>query len=432
MRPVTDIESSAAPAPAPRTRETSVWHSQAHMPSVKRGERVIVRGEGAYVWDADGNRLFDAPASLWYCSVGHGREEIAEAVKRQIVELESYHSFQEFTSAPTLELGERLAGLAPMPSSKVFLTSGGSDAIDTAAKLARRYWDAVGHPEKQAFVTRESGYHGLHGVGTSIGGLDFNREGMGRLLADTARIPVNDADALEALLEEHADTIAAFFCEPVLGAGGVVPPAPGFLESARESCRRHDVLFVSDEVITGFGRTGEMFASDRFGLDPDMLTFAKGVTSGYQPLGGVLVGERIWAPFWEDGSDLIFRHGLTYSGHAAACAAAMANLDILERERLVPRVRELEQVLVDKLADVERHPGVREVRAGVGLLAGIQLEDERRMADVLERCYSAGILTRALPGGTLQVSPPFITTEDELERLATVVVDALDAGDGDT
>jgi putrescine---pyruvate transaminase len=430
MRPVTDIESTAAATGGASTRETSVWHSQAHMPTVKRAERVIVRGEGAYVWDADGNRVFDAPASLWYCSVGHGRQEIADAVGRQIARLESYHSFQEYTSAPTVELSERLVGLAPMPNAKVFLTSGGSDAIDTAAKLARRYWDAAGRPEKQGFVTRESGYHGLHGVGTSIGGLDFNREGMGRLLDDTARIPVNDAPALEALLQERADTIAAFFCEPVLGAGGVIPPAPGFLESAREICRRHDVLFVSDEVITGFGRTGHMFASDRFGLAPDMLTFAKGVTSGYQPMGGVFVSERVWEPFWEDGSDLIFRHGLTYSGHAAACAAAMANLDILEREQLVARVKDLEGVLVDKLAEVERHPGVREVRAGIGLLAAIQLEDAGRMGDVLERCYSAGILTRALPAGALQVSPPFITTEDELERLAAVVVDALDAGHG--
>jgi adenosylmethionine-8-amino-7-oxononanoate aminotransferase len=210
----------------------------------------------------------------------------------------------------------------------------------------------------------------------------------------------------------------------------VIPPAPGFLESARDICREHDVLFVSDEVITGFGRTGHMFASERFDLAPDLLTFAKGVTSGYQPLGGVFVSERIWAPFWDDESDLIFRHGLTYSGHAAACAAAIANLDILEREGLVARVKELEGVLVDKLAEVERHPGVREVRAGVGLLAAIQLEDEGRANDVVERCYSAGILTRALPGGALQVSPPFITTEDELEQLATVVVDALDGGDG--
>jgi putrescine aminotransferase len=402
------------------------------MPTVKRAERVILRGEGAYVWDTDGNRVFDAPASLWYCNIGHGREEVAEAVKRQIVQLESYHSFQQFTSAPTLELSERLVELAPIPNAKVFLTSGGSDAIDTAAKLARRYWAAAGRPEKQGFVTRESGYHGLHGVGTSIGGLEFNREGFGRLLSGTVRIPANDAGALEALLGTAADTIAAFFCEPVIGAGGVIPPAPGFLESARESCRKHDVLFVSDEVITGFGRTGHMFASDRFKLEPDLLTFAKGVTSGYQPLGGVFVCERLWAPFWEDGSDLIFRHGLTYSGHAAACAAAMANLDILEREDLVARVKELEGVLVEKLAEVERHPGVREVRAGVGLLAGIQLEEERRTNDVVERCYSAGILTRGLPGGALQVSPPFITTEDELERLAAVVVDALDAGDGDS
>jgi putrescine aminotransferase len=419
-----------AEVPAERLKETSFWHCQAHMPSVKRAERVIVRGEGAYVWDADGNRLLDAPASLWYCNVGHGRAEIAEAVKRQMLQLESYSSFQQYTTGPTLELAERLVELAPIANAKVFLTAGGSDAIDAAAKLARRFWDAAGRPEKQGFVTRESAYHGLHGVGTSIGGMEVNREGLGRLLPGTTHIPVNDADALDALLRADGDTIAAFFCEPVLGAGGVIPPAPGFLESAREICRKHDVLFVADEVITGFGRTGHMFASDRFGLAPDLVTFAKGVTSGYQPLGGVFVSERIWAPFWEDDSDLVFRHGLTYSGHAAACAAAMANLDILEREQLVERVKHLEGVLVDKLAEVQRHPAVREVRAGVGLLAGIPLEDERLAPEVVESCYRAGILTRVLPGGTLHVSPPFVVTDDEIERLAAVVVDALDAADG--
>jgi putrescine aminotransferase len=408
-------------------QETSFWHCQAHMPTVKKAQRIIVRGEGAYVWDADGHKLLDAPASLWYCNVGHGRAEIAEAVKRQMLEIEVYSSFQQYTTPPTLALSERLAGLAPMDNPKVLLTSGGSDAIDTAAKLARRFWDAVGQPQKQTLVTRDGAYHGLHGIGTSIGGLEFNREGLGRLLPDTVRIPANDAGALETLLRTHADTIAAFFCEPVMGAGGVIPPAPGFLESAGEICRDHDVLFVVDEVITGFGRTGHMFASDRFGLEPDLVTFAKGVTSGYQPLGGVLIDERLWRPFWDDDSELIFRHGLTYSGHASACAAAMANLDILESEGLVPRVLELERVLVEVLEPVGRHPAVSEIRGGVGLLAAIQLEEEARAPAAVEHCYRAGVLTRALPGGALHVSPPFVVTEEDLEQLATVVIDALDS-----
>jgi adenosylmethionine-8-amino-7-oxononanoate aminotransferase len=406
---------------------TSFWHGQAHMPTVKSAERVIVRGEGAFVWDADGHRLFDGTASLWYCNVGHGRREIAQAVFDQMTRIEAYATFQQYATPPPLELSERLAQISPLPRSKVFLTSGGSDAIDVAAKLARRYWNAAGEPAKQTLVTRERAYHGLHGIGTSIAGLDFNREGFGRLMPDTVRIPTNDADALGDLLSERGDEIAAFFCEPVIGTGGVIPPAPGFLESAVALCREHDVLFVADEVITGFGRTGEMFACGRFGIEPDMVVFAKGVSSGYMPVGGVLVGERVWEPFWADGSDLIFRHGLTYSGHAGACAAAIANLDVLERERLVDRVRELEPVLVSVLEPLAELPRVTEVRSGVGLLAGIELVDAALIPAVLDACYARGLLTRLLAPSTLQVSPPFVSSSDDLARMATIFADAIEA-----
>jgi adenosylmethionine-8-amino-7-oxononanoate aminotransferase len=406
---------------------TAFWHGQAHMPTVKTAERVIVRGEGAFVWDADGNRLFDATASLWYCNIGHGRREIAEAVFEQMTRIEAYATFQQYATPPPLELSDRLAAIAPLPNAKVFLTSGGSDAIDVAAKLARRYWSAAGRPDKQTLVTRELAYHGLHGIGTSITGLDFNREGFGRLVPDTARVPTNDAGALGDLLESRGDEIAAFFCEPVIGTGGVIPPAPGFLETASRLCREHDVLFVADEVITGFGRTGRMFASERFGIEPDMLVFAKGVSSGYMPVGGVLVGERVCEPFWADGSELIFRHGLTYSGHASACAAAIANLDVLERERLVDRVAGLEPVLASELEPLARHPRVAEVRAGVGLLGGVELVDPALVPAVLERCHERGVLTRLLAPRTLQVSPPFVTTAEDLAKLATVFGEAIEA-----
>jgi adenosylmethionine-8-amino-7-oxononanoate aminotransferase len=406
---------------------TAFWHGQAHMPTVKRAERVIVRGEGAFVWDADGNRLFDATASLWYCNIGHGRREIAEAVFEQMTRIEAYATFQQYATPPPLELSERLAAIAPFPSAKVFLTSGGSDAIDVAAKLARRYWNAAGQPEKQTLVTRARAYHGLHGIGTSITGLDFNREGFGRLVPDTARVPTNDAEALAELFASRAEEIAAFICEPVIGTGGVIPPEPGYLETAGRLCREHDVLFVADEVITGFGRTGRMFASERFGIQPDMLVFAKGVTSGYMPVGGVLVGERIWDPFWADGSDLIFRHGLTYSGHASACAAAIANLDVLERERLVDRVAELEPVLVSELAPLAELPRVAEVRCGVGLLAGVELADAALVPAVLEGCHERGVLTRLLAPSTLQVSPPFVATGDDLATMVSVFGEAIEA-----
>ena len=397
------------------------------MPSVKNSELVLVRGEGAFVWDEAGRKLLDVPASLWYCNVGHGRGELADAVARQMRRLETYSSFQQNTTRPALELAERISALAPVEDSRVFFTSGGSDSIDTAVKLARRYWHAVGRPNKRTIVSRERGYHGLHGFGTSITGIEDNREGLGELMRETVRVPTHDADAFTRLLEEQGDTIAAFICEPVIGTGGVVFPAAGYLEKVQQACRRHDVLFVVDEVITGFGRTGEMFASNRFGLDPDVLVVAKGITSGYLPLGAAIIAQRVWDPFWKDGSDLVFRHGVTYAGHAAACAAAHANLDLLERERLVERVLELEPILSDALDPLRSHVGVAEVRTGAGLLAGIELADPSAAARVSDLCLAAGALMRVIAGGTLQISPPFVVEETDLHFIARVVADALDA-----
>ncbi len=407
--------------------ETALWHSQAHMPSVKRGEIVVARGEGAYLWDEDGNRYLDTPAGLWYCNVGHGRKEIADAVARQLSTLETYHTFQQFANRPALDLAARVAELAPIPNAKVFLTSGGSDAIDAAAKLSRRYWSALGRPSKRTIVTRERAYHGLHAFGTSIIGLDINREGFGDLVPETARVPTNDAAALGTLIDEvGADSVAAFFAEPIVGTGGVIHPAPGYFDEVQRICREHDVLFVADEVITGFGRTGELFATQRFGLEPDLMIMAKGITSGYLPLGGVVVDERIWTPFWEDESELVFRHGLTYAGHASVCAAAMANLDILEREELVARVRMLEPVLEGALRPLEDHELVAEVRTGIGLLAGIQLHDAAVAQRVASGMLARGVIGRTLPDGVIHVAPPFVVGEDDLAMLAEVVADSLD------
>jgi adenosylmethionine-8-amino-7-oxononanoate aminotransferase len=407
--------------------ETALWHSQAHMPSVKRGEIVVVRGEGAYLWDEDGNRYLDTPSGLWYCNVGHGRKEIADAVAAQMATLETYHTFQQFANRPALDLAERISELAPIPHAKVFLTSGGSDAIDAAGKLARRYWSALGKPEKRTIVTRERAYHGLHAFGTSIIGLDINREGIGQLVSETARVATNDASAFAALIDElGSDAIAAFFAEPIVGTGGVIHPAPGYFDEVQRLCREHEILFVADEVITGFGRTGELFATQRFGLEPDMMIMAKGITSGYLPLGGVIVDERVWTPFWEDESDLVFRHGLTYAGHASVCAAAMANLDILEREELVARVRMLEQVLERELRPFESHELVAEVRTGIGLLAGIELHDTAAAQRVASGMLARGVIGRTLPDGVIHVAPPFVVTEDDLAMLAAVIGEALD------
>lgn len=409
-------------------RETKLWHSQAHMPSVKRAERVIVRGEGAYIWTEDGDRLLDLPASLWYCNVGHGRERIAEAVAEQMGRIEAYSTFQRYATRPAIELAERVAALAPLDDPRVCLTSGGSDSVELAGKLARRYWDVMGQPEKRIIVTRTEAYHGLHGIGTSIAGIDVNRQGYGELIRETARIDANNPESLQALIHERgADTIAAVFCEPVMGTGGVIYPAPGYLEAIQALCREHDILLVVDEVITGFGRVGRMFACERYGLRPDMLLAAKGISSGYLPLGAVIVGRRLWEPFWADGSELTFRHGLTYAGHATACAAALANIDILEEEELVDRVAALESSVEAALRPLESHELVRQVRAGVGLLAAVELHDRRVGAEVAELMVENGVLGRQLNDGAIHISPPFVITEQEIAFVAEVIAEALDS-----
>lgn len=425
MLPLAD--SSVRSHPAEPSQGTALWHCQAHMPTVKQNERVIVRGEGAYVWTETGQRLLDLPASLWYCNVGHGRQEIANAVAEQMCTLETYSSFQQYATEPALKLAERVVGLSPLTNAKVFFTSGGSDTVDLAAKLVRRYWSAIGRPDKRMIVTREDCYHGLHGFGTSISGIQANRDGYGTLIADTARVATNDAVALERLIQEKgASTIAAFFCEPIIGTGGVVLPSDAYLTEAQRICRAYDILFVVDEVITGFGRTGEMFASSRYGLMPDIILTAKGITSGYLPLGAAIISELICEPFWADGSELIFRHGLTYSGHSTACAAALANIDILEREELVGRVRELESVLHSALQSLNDHELVREVRSGVGLLGAVQLHEREIAARVAERCVDGGTLARLLNDGSLQISPPFVITADEITDATSAIRSALD------
>lgn len=411
----------------PPTTDTYLWHSQAEMGSVRHEERIISHGEGAYVWDADGNRLLDAPASLWYCNIGHGRVEIADAVAAQMAEIETYSTFQNLATAPAVELAERVAGLVPIENPRIFLTCGGSDAVDAAAKLARRFWQLQGRPAKTGIVTRELAYHGLAGFGTSIAGIEFNRVGYGELIRNTERVATNDADAFERLVAERGDEIAAFFCEPVVGTGGVIPPAEGYLDRVAAICREHEILFVVDEVITGFGRTGAMFASDRFRLDPDILLMAKGITSGYLPLGAVAVSERLWEPFWQEDSELVFRHGLTYAGHASCCAAALANLDILEREQLVERVAGLESKLAQVVTPFAAHPAVAEVRCGIGLLAGVQLKDASGAGRACDAAIREGVLLRAITDGTLQISPPFVIEDADLALLATALNAALDA-----
>ena len=404
---------------------SAFWHPFADMRVVRDAEVVIRRGDGVWIEDVTGRRYLDATAALWYCNAGFGRREIASAVAEQLEQLVAYSSFGAYTSEPTVALAERLAALSPIPDAVVFLGSGGSDAIDTAAKLVRRYWDVVGRPEKRVIVSREHGYHGMHGWGTSLIGMPSMKAGYGGAFIDeVVHVGALDTETLGALFTDRAGEIAAFIGEPVIGAGGVIPPDPSYWGEVQRLCRAHDVLLVADEVITGFGRTGVLWGSERYGIEPDLVTFAKGVTSGYMPLGGVLVGRRVAEPFWEpgEGPGAVFRHGYTYSGHAGACAAAMANLDIIEREGLVARVAALEPVFGAALRSLEDAPLVGEVRA-VGLMGAVALRPDLLTADpgLVERVVGAalgrGVATRVLRGHAIHVSPAFIITESEVAQL---------------
>lgn len=411
---------------------TRLWHPFANMAEVKQQQFLVDRAEGAWIYDRAGRPYLDATAGLWYCNVGHGRAEIADAVAAQLRRLDAYFVFNDFTNEPAERLARRLAELAPMPDAKIFLTSGGGDSIDTAVKLARRYWIRRGFPERVHILSRRHSYHGTHGFGTSIGGIDPTRDGYGPLLSDASRVAHDDIDDLRAAIDRiGVGKIAAFFCEPVIGAGGVRPPQPGYLEAAAKICAEHDILFVADAVICGFGRVGSWFGVERWDLTPDMITFAKGVTSGYLPLGGVAVAGRVAEPFW-DGDGWPFPHGQTYSGHPTAVVAALANLDILERENLLARADALEQPLYDALRTLRDHPAVSEVRGGVGLLGAVELAPEVLSADkatpvrVQRAARERGVIVRPL-STALAVSPPLTVTEDEIALIPKTVAEALDA-----
>jgi adenosylmethionine-8-amino-7-oxononanoate aminotransferase len=404
------------------------WNPMTNMGAFRDRGITIVRGEASTVWDEGGNALLDVSGALWYCNVGYGRAELAEAAATQMRELASYKTYDGFTSPQTEALAARVAEVVPLDGAKVFFTSGGGESIDTAAKLARAYWAAVGKPDKHAVVSRQFAYHGSNAYGTSLGGMAALTDVYGRLVPDVDQVPWDDAEALaEAIDRAGADNVAAFFAEPIIGAGGVLIPPDGYLERVQEICREREVLLVLDEVITGFGRTGEWFATGRFGLSPDLITVAKGITSGYIPLGGVIASARVAEPFWAEGTANVFRHGFTYSGHATACAVGLANIEVIEREGLVQRVRELEPVLADALRPLADHPAVAEVRTGVGLLAAVELADASKLQAVIDAAYERGVLVRGIRGVALQVSPPFVITEDEIETAASVFGEALAA-----
>jgi putrescine aminotransferase len=423
--------SEAAIGSSSTKRATSFWHPFSDMSKVEKNFTVMERGERVWVWDTNGNRYLDSTAGLWYCALGWGREELAEAAATQMRTLATYSSFGDLTTKTTIELAERIASISPLENTAVFFTSGGSESIDTAAKMVRRYWNALGRPEKRIIVSRENAYHGIAGFGTSIGGIKANREGFGPLIEDVCVIAPDSTAELERVFAERAHEIGAFFGEPVRGAGGLYPPVPGYWPEVERLCREYDVLLVCDEVITGFGRLGEWFGSAFFGIEPDIICGAKAVTSGYQPLGVVLVGERVQEPFYS-GQAGMFRHGYTYSGHATACAVGLKNLEIMERENVIARGAETAKVMLEEMEALSRHPMIEEIRSE-GLLAGIQLNADarKRTPNLVDQVILEGrkreIMGRNLQGHSLQFSPSLIIEREELRFYVERLIASLDA-----
>lgn len=376
----------------------------------------VVRAEGAAIWDADGNRYVDGIANLWCCHVGHGRREVIDAVTDQLARLDCYNTFEPFTNEAAVTAAERIRAWSPLPGGRVFLGSGGSDAVDTALKLVRNHHQRAGGADRQIVLTRDRGYHGTNLGGTSLQGLEPNRVGWGDLVPHVVQVPADDIEAASRTFAEHGERIAAVITEPVQGAAGVHPPVDGYLPGLRRLCDEHGALLVLDEVITGFGRLGAPFAAQHYGVVPDAITFAKGVTSGYQPLSGVIVSPAMAAALAEDETWLL-RSGYTYSGHPAACAAAVANLDLLERDGLVARARHIGGRLgaaLHALVD----DGLVEGCRGLGAIWAVELGEEA--APVRDRLLAAGVVVRPI-GQALAICPPLMIPDEDLDAIVDAI-----------
>ncbi len=414
------------------TRDSRFWHPFADMGAVRHSEFVIDRAEDVWVWDEDGTRYFDATAALWYANVGHGRAEIIDAISAQMRRLSAYHTFGDFSNEPAMRLADRLAGYAPMDDARVFLVSGGGDAVDSAYKIARRFWRETGESQRTHVISRTSGYHGTHGFGTSIAGIPANRQHWGPLPEDNTVVPHDSVDAFADTVQRLGpDRVAAIYVEPVIGAGGVYPPPEGYIEDVAEICRETGVLFICDSVICGFGRLGTWYGIERWDVAPDMILFAKGVTSGYLPLGGLVASGRVAEPFFAAAGGPMLRHGATYSGHPAACAAAHANLDILEGEGLLGRGQELERPLLETLERAAGHPLTSGARGGMGFMGALEFDPEVLAADplvpnkVAAAARAHGLIIR--PVATAVVcSPPLTAQQEHLDLLGEALAAALD------
>ena len=383
----------------------------------------ITHGKGSLVWDHTGHEMIDAMASLWYCQIGHGRGDMADAIAGQVRQIEAYSCFDPFTNGPADQLAEKIASLTPMPDARVFFTNSGSEAIDSAMKLARLTQVLDGQPERRLIVSRVRGYHGTNYGGTSAQGLPLNKEGYGTLLDEVVQVAADDIEALSRLMAENSNRVAAVLTEAVQGAAGVYPPNDGYLDEARRLCDQHGALLIFDEVITGFGRLGTWFAAEHFDVVPDLTAFAKGVTSGYMPLGGVIVGRRVGEALESD-RDFILRHGYTYSGHAAACAAGLKNIEILEKNKLLRAASAMGYRLERGLRAIADDGGVDHVR-GVGAVFAVGLRGDQNAVQLRDAMLKAGVITRAIGTDTITYCPPLVTTDEQIDTIVDVLAEAV-------
>jgi len=418
----------------------------------KGGSRIITRADGVYIYDSDGNKILDGMAGLWCVNLGYGRNELVEAAAAQMRELPYYNSFFQCTHPPAIELSELLSELSPGNFNHVFFTGSGSEANDTQIRLIRRYWDLKGQQEKMTIIARKNAYHGSTLGGASLGGMSAMHEQMVLPVPGIVHIEqpyqfelgadltaeefgLQQARLLEQkILEIGAGKVAAFIGEPVQGAGGVIIPPDNYWPEIQRICDEYDILLVADEVITAFGRLGEWFGSTRFGIRPDLISIAKGVTSGYLPLGGVLVGDRVAEVVIANGGE--FAHGYTYSGHPAACAVALETLKIMQREQIVELVREHTEPYFSKhLKQLADHPIVGEVRS-IGLVAAIEIVKDKSSRERFHKdlgagtrcrdfCVDNGLVMRAV-GNTMIMSPPLIIGDSHIDELVEKAWKCLD------
>lgn len=418
-----------------------------------KGSRVITRADNIYLWDSEGVKILDAMSGLWCVNVGYGQQALIDAATAQLKQLPFYNSFFQTATPPAIELAELLAEVTPPQFKHVFFSGSGSEGNDTVVRMVRRYWDVLGQPERSVIISRKNAYHGSTVAGASLGGMSYMHAQGGLPIPGIVHMEqpfwfvhghgkTRDEFGLEAarwleakILEVGPDRVAAFIGEPIQGAGGVIVPPSTYWPEIQRICDKYGILLVSDEVICGFGRTGNWWGCETMGFRPDLMTFAKGVTSGYIPLGGVMVGDRIARVMIDQGGE--FEHGYTYSGHPVACAVALANIRLIQREGLVDKVRtDTGPYLAEHFKALAEHPLIGEAQS-VGLMGALQIVKDKSTGACFDgalevgmicrgHCFANGLIMRAV-GDRMIIAPPLVITRAQLDDMVALIRLCLDA-----